>query len=84
MDKNKFPNIPESPIGIRTKTNRYFDENAREIDLYTIQNDKLIKTGEASLPYNNDQLKILLSGGTLEIPEKFKNSYSLNENASIF
>ena len=80
--KNKFPNIPESPIGIRTKTNRYFDENAREIDLYTIQNDKLIKTGEASLPYNNDQLKILLSGGTLEIPEKFKNSYSLNENAS--
>jgi hypothetical protein len=81
--KNKFPNIPESPIGIRTKTNRYFDENAREIDLYTIQNNKLVKTsysGEASLPYNNDQLKILLSGGTLEIPEKFKNSDSLNEN----
>ena len=77
--KNKFPNIPESPIGIRTKTNRYFDENAREIDLYTIQNNKLVKTGEASLPYNNDQLKILLSGGTLEIPERFKNSDSLNE-----
>ena len=70
--KNKFPNIPESPIGIRTKTNRYFDENAREIDLYIIQNNKLIKTGEASLPYSNDELKILLSGGTLEIPKKFK------------
>jgi len=85
--KVKFPNLPKSPIGITTSVNRYFDENATELDLYTIQNDKLIKTGEASLPYGNEQINILLSGGELEVPEGFKTNESkkptsLNENAS--
>lgn len=68
----KFPNLPKTHMGLITHINRWFDEDSKEIDLYDIQNGKLIKKGKASLPYSEKEINILISGGKLEVPEKFR------------
>jgi hypothetical protein len=77
--KFKFPDLPLSQIYQIDKTNQYFKENAREVTLYSIENNKLVKTGNAHFPYGEKEIDILMSGEKLEVPERFK---QLNENAS--
>ena len=78
--KFRFPDLPNSIIYEITNVNKYWEENHKEINLYNIENNKLVKVGKAHLPYGPEQINTLMSGNTLEIPERFKNSDSLNEN----
>ena len=62
--KFKFPDLPSSQIYQINKTNQYFKENASEVTLYSIENNKLVKTGNAHFPYGEKEIDILMSGGT--------------------
>ena len=77
--KFRFPDLPTSQIYQTDKINQYFKENAKEVTLYSIDNNKLVKTGNAHFPYGEKEIDILMSGEKLEVPERFK---QLNENAS--
>jgi hypothetical protein len=77
--KFKFPNLPQSQIYQINKSNPYYKENSKEVTLYSIENNKLVKTGNAHFPYGEKEIDILISGGELEVLERFK---QLNENAS--
>ena len=63
--KIKFPKIPPSILYIIDKDNKYFQENAKEITLFSIENNKLIETGKAHLPYDNDSIRIFLDGNSI-------------------
>ena len=59
--KFKFPDLPSSQIYQINKTNQYFKENASEVTLYSIENNKLVKTGNAHFPYGEKEIDILLT-----------------------
>ena len=66
--KFRFPDLPDSVIYEVTNVNKYWEENQREINLYNIENNKLVKVGKAHLPYGPEEINTLMSGSTLDKP----------------